>query len=166
MRYVKQPLNLPYCSCLHSHQHVNKLREEQASSQTSHDNRRHELDLKLLEIEDLRRALADRADDLERAEAEKNRIAHEKTDMTRNVTSLEADLRRVKHDAEAFGRDLKALRAQKDKLESEQKEERSKAERAQKQNQTEIRLLKDEAKEQKEKALALQRRWKDHVCAA
>ncbi|EGN96997.1 hypothetical protein SERLA73DRAFT_185262, partial [Serpula lacrymans var. lacrymans S7.3] len=36
----------------------NKLREDYALSQTSHDNRRHQLDLRLLEIEDLRRTLA------------------------------------------------------------------------------------------------------------
>ena len=74
-------------------------------------------------------------------------------------------MRRVKREAEAFGRDLKALRAQKDKLESERREERSKAERAQKQSQTEIRLLRDEAREHKEKVLVLQRQWSGHVCA-
>lgn len=146
----------------HAHQHVNKLREEQAASQASHDHRRHELDMKLLEIEDLRRALSERDDDLERVEAEKRRVANERGDVDRNVAALEADLRRVKREAEAFGRDLKALRVQKERLEAE----RTKAERAQKQCQTEIRLLRDEAREQKDQALVLQRRWSEHVCAA
>ncbi|KAJ3553173.1 hypothetical protein NM688_g3757 [Phlebia brevispora] len=147
-------------------EHVNKLRQEHATTQTSHEQRRHELDMKMLEIEDLRRALSEREEDLERAEADKKRIANEKIDMNHNVAALEADLRRVKREAEAFGRDLKALRAQKDKLENERKEEKTKVERAQKQSQTEIRLLKDEVREQKEKALTLQRRLSDHVCAA
>ena len=122
--------------------------------------------MKLLEIEDLRRALSDRAEELERVEAEKARATSEKGDMSRTVAQLEADLRRVRRDAEAFGRDLKALRAQKDALERERKDDRQKADRAQKQSQTEIRLLRDEAHEQKEKALSLQRRIDDHVCAA
>ena len=56
-------------------QQVNKLREERLSSQSSHDQRRHDLDVKVLEIEDLRRALSDRAEELERVEAEKAKAA-------------------------------------------------------------------------------------------
>ena len=122
--------------------------------------------MKLLEIEDLRRALAAREDDLERVEAEKRRIASERGDVDRDVAALEADLRRVKREAEAFGRDLKALRAQKERLETDRKDERTKAERAQKQSQTQIRLLKDEAREQKDMVLVLQKRLSEHVCAA
>lgn len=147
-------------------QQVNKLREERLSSQSSHDQRRHDLDVKVLEIEDLRRALSDRAEELERVEAEKAKVVSEKSDLNRDVAGLEADLRRVKREAEAFGRDLKALRAQKDRLENERREERSKAERAQKQSQTEIRLLRDEAREHKEKVLVLQNQWSGHACAA
>ncbi|KAF7798727.1 hypothetical protein EIP86_009952 [Pleurotus ostreatoroseus] len=147
-------------------EHVTKLREEHAASQAAHDNRRHELDMKLLEIEDLRRALSAREDDLERVEAEKRRIASERGDVDRDVAALEADLRRVKREAEAFGRDLKALRAQKERLEADRKDERTKAERAQKQSQTQIRLLKDEAREQKDMVLVLQKRLSEHVCAA
>ncbi|KAI0629314.1 hypothetical protein C8Q77DRAFT_1143253 [Trametes polyzona] len=145
---------------------VNRLKSEYAASQTSHDNRRHELDLRVLEIEDLRRALSDQASELERVEAEKARMAAEKGDVARTVAALEADLRRVRRDAEAFGRDLKALRAQKDKFEAERKEERAKAERAQKQAQAQIRVLKEELDGQKEKAREAKEQWKGHVCAA
>ncbi|OBZ65206.1 hypothetical protein A0H81_14808 [Grifola frondosa] len=62
---------------------VNRLRSEQAASQTSHDSRQHQLNLRLLEIEDLRRALADQADDLARAESERNRIVAEKGSLRR-----------------------------------------------------------------------------------
>ncbi|TBU45380.1 hypothetical protein BD309DRAFT_718225 [Dichomitus squalens] len=145
---------------------VNRLKGEFATSQTSHDNRRHELALRTLEIEDLRRALSDQASELERVEAEKARMAAEKGDVARTVATLEADLRRVRHDAEAFGRDLKALRAQKDRMEEERREERAKAERAQKQAQTQIRILKEELDGQKDKMREATEQWKGHICAA
>lgn len=68
-------------------------------------------------------------------------MAVEKTDVARTVAVLEADLRRVKRDAEAFGRDLKALRAEKEKLQEKHRDELVKAERTKKQAQTQIRLL-------------------------
>ncbi len=120
--------------------------------------------MQLLEIEDLRRELSERAEELEKVEAEKKRMANEQTDMAREVAALEADLRRVRKDAEAFGRDLKALHAQKDRLEVERKQERAKVERSQKQMLTQVRLLKEEAKEYKEKARMIQEQWKDHAC--
>lgn len=88
----------------------------------------------------------------------------EKGDLARAVSTLEADLRRVRRDAEAFGKSLRELRSQKDRLEAERRDESAKAERAQKQTQTQIRLLKEEAKEQREKAKAVQEEWRKHVC--
>ena len=66
--------------------------------------------MKLLEIEDLRRALSAREDDLERVEAEKRRIASERGDVDRDVAALEADLRRVKREAEAYRARIEALK--------------------------------------------------------
>lgn len=68
-------------------------------------------------------------------------MAMEKTDVARTVAVLESDLRRVKRDAEAFGRDLKALRTEKEKLQEKHRDELAKAERARKQAQTQMRLL-------------------------
>lgn len=68
-------------------------------------------------------------------------MAMEKTDVARTVAALESDLRRVKRDAEAFGRDLKALRTEKEKLQEKHRDELAKAERAKKQAQTQMRLL-------------------------
>ena len=146
-------------------QRLSKVREQHAASQTSHEQRRHDLDLQLLEIEDLRKLLSQQADVLQLAEEQKERVTSEKTDMSRTVATLESDLRRVKRDAEAFGRDLKQLRSQKERLEETKKEEAAKAERAQKQAQTQIRLLKEEAKEEREKTKTLQDLWSRHVCA-
>ncbi|KAK6967117.1 PACT-coil-coil domain-containing protein [Favolaschia claudopus] len=145
-------------------EHANRLRTEYRTSQVSHDNRRHELDLQLGEIDDLRRALDDQADQLQRAEVEKHRIAAEKSDVARTVASLEADLRRVRRDAEAFGRDLKVLRGEKERLEAKQREEAQKAERAKKQTQTQIRVLNEQLESQKAVALRAKEELEGHVC--
>ncbi|GJE98540.1 PACT-coil-coil domain-containing protein [Phanerochaete sordida] len=145
-------------------ENVNKLRKTHAASQSSHDKRRHTLDQYMLEIEDLRRALSVQADELHRVERETQRAASERGDMARTVSSLEADLRRVRRDAEAFGRDLRELRAQKDKLEGERRDVTAKADRAQKQAQTQIRLLKEEVHDHRERARSVLDEWKRHVC--
>ncbi|KZT69318.1 hypothetical protein DAEQUDRAFT_745317 [Daedalea quercina L-15889] len=146
--------------------HMNQVREEHAASQVSHDERRHQLDLRLLEIDDLKRALAKQASELLRAETERNQIASEKSDVARSVAALEADLQRVRRDAEVFGNDLKLLRAQKDRLEEERRIEHTKAERAQKQALSQIRVLKEELDGQREKARAVAEQLQKHVCVA
>ncbi|KAJ7117849.1 hypothetical protein C8R44DRAFT_832392 [Mycena epipterygia] len=145
-------------------EHANRLRTEYRVSQVSHDNRRHELDLQLGEIDDLRRALDDKADQLQRAEVEKNRIAAEKSDVARTVAALEADLRRVRRDAEAFGRDLKLLRSEKERIEAKQKEEATRAERTRKQSQTQIRVLTEQLEGQRAKTLRAKEDLRSHVC--
>ncbi|KAJ7879992.1 hypothetical protein B0H14DRAFT_2708159 [Mycena olivaceomarginata] len=145
-------------------EHANRLRAEYRTSQMSHDNRRHELDLQLGEIDDLRRALDDQAGQLQRAQSEKNRIAAEKSDVARTVATLEADLRRVRRDAEAFGRDLKLLRTEKERVEAEQREETQRADRARKQSQTQIRVLTEQLDSQKAKALRAKEELQSHVC--
>ncbi|KAI0045417.1 hypothetical protein FA95DRAFT_1495451 [Auriscalpium vulgare] len=100
---------------------INKLRDEHAASQTSHNTRRHALDLQMLEIEDLKRALSERTDALQAtatADKEKERLA--------------ADLTRVRRDAEALGRDLKAERRRREEGEAERKRELQKIGRARK----------------------------------
>ncbi|KAJ7180785.1 hypothetical protein C8R46DRAFT_885504 [Mycena filopes] len=137
---------------------------EHRASQVSHDDRRHELDLHLGEIDDLRHALDDQADQLQQAEAEKDRIAAEKSDVARTVAALEADLRRVRRDAEAFGRDLKLLRSEKERLEAKQTEETQKADRTRKQSQTQIRVLTEQLEGQRTKTLRAREDLKNHVC--
>ena len=88
-------------------------------------------------------------------------MAVEKTDVARTVAFLEADLKRVKRDAEAFGRDLKALRSEKEKLQERHRDELAKAERAKKQAQTQIRLLNEKLDSQH----ASLKTAKDHECA-
>ena len=148
---------------------MNKLRDQLRTAQKSHDDRRHELDLHAQEIEDLRRALTDRDNELERAEASRIRVAQEKSGFAKTVRELEGDLSRVRKDAERFGNDLKALRRERDKLEERKKteEERArKAERGQNQLKTELKLLKEELEGEKGRSRKALDGWKSHVCAA
>jgi chromosome segregation ATPase len=124
------------------------------------------LDLHRLQIDDLRRALEDKEQDLQRVQKEKHKISNEKSDVARTVAALEADLRRVRRDAEEFGHDLKLLRRDKENLEAKNKDEIASAERARKQAQTQIRLLNEQLDTQKEKTLRALEQLNSHVCAA
>ncbi|KAE9397790.1 hypothetical protein BT96DRAFT_883573 [Gymnopus androsaceus JB14] len=145
-------------------EHANRLLEKEAASRTTHDKHCHQLNLHLGEIEDLRKALSDRSGQLHRVEAEKNRIATERSDVAQTVAALEADLKRVRENAEAFGRDLKDLRAEKERLEKKHQEEQSKAERTKKQTQTQIRLLTEQLDGQRAKTTRAREELENHVC--
>lgn len=93
-------------------------------------------------------------------------MATEKSDVARTVASLEADLKRVRRDAEAFGQDLKLLRMENDKLKTINKDEILKAERSKKQAQTQIRLLNEQLEMQEEKVLKARGEVKNYICAA
>ncbi|KXN84255.1 hypothetical protein AN958_12828 [Leucoagaricus sp. SymC.cos] len=141
---------------------ADQLRKEYASSANSHEQRRTELDIRLLEIEDLKRALQKQTKKVQRAEEEKERVVAEKHDVAKTIASLETDLRRVRRDAETFGRDLRALRVEKERAEAKYKDEMVKLERNKKQAQAQLRLLTEELDMQKDEILAA----KSHVCAA
>jgi len=130
----------------------------------SHDNRRHQLDLHLGEIDDLHRALSEKADELHRAEAEKRRVAAEKSDVARTVAALDADLNRVRKNAETLGCDLRTLRAEKEKSEAEQKKELSKIEKARREAHAQVRLLTDQLESQRQKAAKAKQELQNHVC--
>jgi chromosome segregation ATPase len=151
--------NVDFC-----YQQATRIHRDYANSQSTHDNRRHQLDLHANELNELRQALSVKADALQRTEAEKDKLAAERTDVSRTVTILEADLKRVKRDAEAFGRDLKLLRSEKDRMESKQKDEMAKAERSKKQAQSQIRLLNEQLDNQKNRMKRLCDDMESHVC--
>jgi myosin protein heavy chain len=148
---------------------MDTLRNKYKTSQAQHDNRRHELDMHLLEIEDLRKALTERENELERAEAEKARVGLEKTGFMKTVRALEADLLRVRKDAERFGDDLKALKKERDKLEEKrklEKERAEKAERGEKQLKARMKLMGEELAGDKERGRRILEEWQTHICAA
>ncbi|VDB90659.1 unnamed protein product [Peniophora sp. CBMAI 1063] len=148
-----------------ANERLNKLRTENAATQHSLDEKRHALDLRLLDIADLNAALAarDAASDL----------AHTRA---RAVAELESDLSRVRRAAEALGRDLRAERSAREEeirarkaVDGEKRREleearraAERAERARKQVGAEVRVL-------RERVGVLEgekRGWEAHVCEA
>ena len=110
---------------------MDRLREEQRVSQKSHNGRRHALDLQKLEIEELKKALADHADALQATEAAHIRAAAAQAREREQgvvVATLEADLARVRRSAETLGRDLRAERKRR-KEENVRRDVEHKAER-------------------------------------
>ena len=163
-------------------QQMDKLREEQRVSQKSHNGRRHALDMQKLEIEELKRALADHSDALQATEAANIRAAaaqarEREQDVV--VASLEADLVRVRRSAESLGRDLRTERKRREeenaRRDMERKTERNRARkeveetrkelekalREKKQAGTELRLVYERVDllEGEKKA------WGRHVCS-
>ena len=105
------------------------------------------------------------ADQLQQAEAVQKRLTAEKNDVARTVATLEADLRRVRKKAEEFGRDLKLLRAEKERSEAKQKDELSKAEKARRESNAQIRLLNEQLESQRQRVKQAKEDLKNHVCA-
>ncbi|KAF7308937.1 PACT-coil-coil domain-containing protein [Mycena kentingensis (nom. inval.)] len=142
-----------------------RFQAEYRTSQAAHDDRQHELDVQRGEIDDLRRALEGQAHQLQRAEVEKDRLAAEKGDIGRTISTLQTELARVRREAEAFGRDLKHLRTEKERLETKQREEQQASERTKKQKESEIRLLKERVAGEQEKVARAREQARSHVCA-
>lgn len=113
-----------------------------------------------LEIDELRKTLDDRAHELQRVEQEKEQVTSEKDVVARTVASLEVDLKRVKRDAEAFGKDLKALRREKEEFAAKSKSEIAKAEREKKQAQSQILILNERLNAEKERVSQVEEQLK------
>jgi len=161
---------------------MDRLREEQRVSQKSHNGRRHALDLQKLEIEELKKALADHADALQATEAAHVRAAAAQAREREQgvvVATLEADLARVRRSAETLGRDLRAERKRREeenaRRDAERKAERGRARkevedtrgelekvlREKKQAGAELRLL----HERLDLLEGEKRTWAQHACA-
>ncbi|KIJ55564.1 hypothetical protein M422DRAFT_151101 [Sphaerobolus stellatus SS14] len=143
---------------------VNRLRQELATSQGVHDAHRHQLDLRVTEIDDLRNELSAQGRELERVQLEKDQANAERSEIVRTIASLESDLKRVRRDAEALGKDLKELKTERDKAEAKYREDQFKSERVQKQLATQIRLANEQADIQRAKAKKAIADWQSHVC--
>lgn len=149
-------------------QTVSNLREKHAAHSTSHDNWRHKLDLQVLEIDELKQALADRSTHLHIVQKEKEKLSDKlssaNTDIAQNVSHLEADLRRVRRDAEAFGRDLEVLRREKATLEDRLKDEKERGDRGRKQMEARVKILDTEVERARGRAARVLEEWEGHVC--
>jgi hypothetical protein len=159
---------------------MDKLREEHKASQRSHDSRRHALDLQRIEIEELKKALADQAGVLQASEAAHIRAAaaqarEREQDVV--VASLEADLARVRRSAESLGRDLRSERKRREeesaRRDAERKAERNRARREVEDTRKELETVLRERKQAGAELRLLQeqfegtkRTWNGHKCAA
>ena len=72
---------------------------------------------------------------------------------------------RSRKDAEAFGKDLRALRAEKERIQERHDEEVDKAERLRKQSQAQIRLLNEQLENERNKARKAKEESSGHQCS-
>ncbi|KAF8312563.1 uncharacterized protein EI90DRAFT_3186603 [Cantharellus anzutake] len=107
------------------------IRNQLSKSQAAHNDRRHQLDLRATEVEDLRLQLQEQAVELHDAELEKNRLAKERMEVARTITTLEADLKRVRRDAENIRKDVALLKNERAGLLAKTHEDKLTIERAQ-----------------------------------
>jgi chromosome segregation ATPase len=147
-------------------QHLTKVRKEHASSQAAHDKKRHTLDLRLVDIEDLRKQLADKTEALAVAEAHVHSQRGQESAITA-LAAIKADFGRVKEKAEELGRDLRTERARYDEAERRQKmegkqvkRELEEAQRAKKQAGAEARVLRERVGELEDE----KKTWQGHKC--
>lgn len=116
------------------------------------------------ELEELRRAILESEDQAYGDVVEQKGSLAEKDELAHAIGILEADLKRVRRDAEAFGRDLRHLKEEKEAMIEVHAEDMAKAQRARKQAQTQIRVLYEQLEEQKEKLVRIKAEFQNHVC--
>jgi hypothetical protein len=111
----------------------------------------YQLDIQLLEIEDLRHALEHQSTSSKARSKRRTRSSLKNNDVAKTVVILENDLKRVRRDAEAFGKDLEILRGENERSGGRLKEEVVKGERTRKQGAALVRLLNEQLEKQREK---------------
>lgn len=110
--------------------------------------------------------IEEQALELRTGEKEKERLQAERSSISRVVTTLEADLRRVRRDAEKFGHDLADLREERDLLNSRRKEDKAQAEKVKAQAHAEIKMLKERLGSIQQNAQRAQDNLESHICPA
>jgi len=116
--------------------------------------------MQIAEIDDLKRELAWRDEELEL----ERRKGGKDSDLAATVEALEKEIRRIKTGAETFARDLNSLREGNDDLELRGREEAARAERVQMQLRTQIRLLDEQLESQRGRVRQLVDELEGHVC--
>lgn len=168
LRSERETLMADHASLQQHHQDIssrlNRLRQQFSASHATHQERTHQLDLKVNEIEDLRRELTERNRVVEKITSEKNQAHAERSDILRTVARLQGDLKRVRRDAEMLGKDLKELRSERDKMENKHRDELNQAERVQKQLSAQIRLANEQLEVHRIKAKKALADLHSHVC--
>lgn len=139
---------------------VERLRTDLRTTQSHHDERRHQLDLQIAEIEDLRREIAWRDEEL----ALERRRGAASSELVATVNALEKEVDRVRADAKMFARELKTLRDGREDLELLRREEASRAERVQMQLKAQVRVLDEQADKQRGRIRRLVEELETHIC--
>ena len=140
---------------------VEGLRKTLRQTQSGHDERRHQLDMQIAEIDDLKRELAWRDEELE---LERQRGGKD-SDLAAMVEALQKEIRRIKTGAETFARDLNSLRESNEDLELQKREEAARVERAQMQLRTQVKLLNEQLDSQRGRIRQLVDELEGHVRA-
>ncbi|KAG9100904.1 hypothetical protein FRC06_003550 [Ceratobasidium sp. 370] len=138
------------------------LRQRNANSQSEHEKRQHRLDMQVTEIETLRAILAEREAGMKDMAAAMHIARGAQSDAEHVVRSLQAELKRVKSEADQLGTDIEQLRSERI---GESGREKDRQERARTQARAQMRALNEQLQSAKDAAGQLQARLKDHSAA-
>lgn len=133
-----------------------------AKYQSNHDERRHQLDLRVSEIAELRQIVQEQAAELQGTDAERKRIASERVHVAETVALLEADLNNVRREATKIRRDVAQLRDERAKLLEQSKEDKMASDKA----LVQVRRLQDDVSTLRRKVRKQEDAAASHVCAA
>ncbi|KAG8745658.1 hypothetical protein FRC10_007355 [Ceratobasidium sp. 414] len=136
------------------------LRQRNANSQSEHEKRQHRLDMQVTEIESLRAMLAEREAGMKDMAAAMHIARGAQSDAEHVVRSLQAELKRVKSEADQLGTDIGQLRSERV---GENGHEKDRQERARVQAQVQMRALNEQLQSAKDAAGQLQARLRDHA---
>lgn len=139
---------------------VERLRTDLRKTQDHHDERRHQLDMQIAEIDDLRRELAWRDEEL----ASARRRDEAGNEFVGVIDKLEKEIARLRAEGELLARELRELRVNRDELDLTRREEVSKSERVQLQLKAQVRILDEQVEEQRIKIRQLIEELEAHVC--
>ncbi|QRW02977.1 centrosomal targeting protein [Ceratobasidium sp. AG-Ba] len=138
------------------------LRQRNANSQAEHDKRQHRLDMQVTEIEALRALLAEREAGMKDMAAAMHTARGAQSDAERVVRALQAELKRVKTEADQLGTDIEHLKSERVEGNDREKERQH---RARTDAQVQMRALNEQLQSAKDAAAQLQIRLKDHGAA-
>jgi len=138
------------------------VRQQLAKCQTRHDERRHQLDMHVAEIHDLRQTIQEQAAELQGTEDERKRMAADRVLVAQTIAALEADLHKVRREAEKIRRDVKQLREERAQLQARSNDDKALTERS----QAQIRQLSEDIGSLQEKLRRHEDAESNHICAA
>lgn len=163
---VSDYIHIPYSAlvnstCLTLLQQAEAVRRRLAESQSAHDERRHQLELRVTEIENLRHALFEQASLFTAQEAERKALETHQAEVAQTIVTLEADLLRVRKEAETIKRDVVELKEEREGLRRRKDEEADTARR----EKEKVRKLYEQVVALREMCRKYEEAEISHVCA-